>query len=631
MAAFDFPNSPSTNDTYTANGVTFQWNGSVWTRYSASQGAQGSTGAQGAQGAVGSPGAQGATGAQGAQGHQGAVGTGAQGSQGHQGVAGSNASISSNANNRIITGGSGTNLVGESLLTFDGTSLTIEDGNEEQILRHWTNSTDSDIYGLLSGSTFGTLHEGAHNGHHVIALRDNDANDSFAIVSGSGNYQTDTTYDKLVARFRSNGNTNIGGTLDVAGSASVSGDLDVSADIRHTGDTDTRLRFETDTISVRTAGDERLRITSTGEVGVGNDSPNCRLAVKDTATHTAYAGVTPSVGNCMLQLYNNPSSEAVNNHSTLQFGVYGGSHNRVNTISAVAESASNRKMAFTFCTDSGANRNERMRITGDGLVGINETSPESQLTVHSTDRHVQQLKSENGVTAGTTSGTIYRQQYTSAGTSRRMGFFGIKRDGGSGDQRASFVMELCPDNSTNLGLASPASNTTPFEFTRNGTIVVKNGGGIDFSATAGPTNGTDTSELLNDYEEGTWTPIFYGASGSEGSFSYGYRHGYYTKIGRLVNVFVNIYTTSIGSYSGNMRIRNFPFSPDTNIESVAATQWNRLPSAGAGSNNQSVFAILQHPNTYCEFRQNHSGTNQFTYMPVQNVTYLRFSMTYMTA
>ena len=58
MAAFDFPNSPSTNDTYTANGVTFQWNGSVWTRYSASQGAQGSTGAQGAQGAVGSPGAQ---------------------------------------------------------------------------------------------------------------------------------------------------------------------------------------------------------------------------------------------------------------------------------------------------------------------------------------------------------------------------------------------------------------------------------------------------------------------------------------------------------------------------------------------------------------------------------------------
>ena len=48
MAAFDFPNSPSNGDTYTANGVTFQWNGSVWVRYSASMGAQGSTGPTGA-------------------------------------------------------------------------------------------------------------------------------------------------------------------------------------------------------------------------------------------------------------------------------------------------------------------------------------------------------------------------------------------------------------------------------------------------------------------------------------------------------------------------------------------------------------------------------------------------------
>ena len=125
MAAFDFPNSPSNGDTYTANGVTFQWNGSVWVRYSASMGAQGSTGPTGAQGAVGSTGAQGATGSGGSTGAQGAAGpTGAQGATGSQGAAGSNASISSNADNRVITGGSGTNLVGESNLTFDGTTLS---------------------------------------------------------------------------------------------------------------------------------------------------------------------------------------------------------------------------------------------------------------------------------------------------------------------------------------------------------------------------------------------------------------------------------------------------------------------------------------------------------------------------
>ena len=30
MAAFDFPNSPNVNDTYSANGMTFTWNGTKW-------------------------------------------------------------------------------------------------------------------------------------------------------------------------------------------------------------------------------------------------------------------------------------------------------------------------------------------------------------------------------------------------------------------------------------------------------------------------------------------------------------------------------------------------------------------------------------------------------------------------
>ena len=81
MAAFDFPNSPNVNDTYSANGMTFTWNGTKWERTSPSVGALGATGpagSTGAQGATGSIGAQGATAAQGAQGATGS--TGAQGS-----------------------------------------------------------------------------------------------------------------------------------------------------------------------------------------------------------------------------------------------------------------------------------------------------------------------------------------------------------------------------------------------------------------------------------------------------------------------------------------------------------------------------------------------------------------------
>ena len=75
MAQFDFPSSPSTNQTYTANSITFKWDGVAWRRIT-STGAQGNAGAQGAQGhqgAGGTPGAQGAanTGAQGATGTSG--------------------------------------------------------------------------------------------------------------------------------------------------------------------------------------------------------------------------------------------------------------------------------------------------------------------------------------------------------------------------------------------------------------------------------------------------------------------------------------------------------------------------------------------------------------------------------
>ena len=61
MAAFNFPNSPSTNQTHTENGITFKWDGEIWKR-------AGIAGAQGSQGAIG------AQGAQGHQGHQGAEG-----------------------------------------------------------------------------------------------------------------------------------------------------------------------------------------------------------------------------------------------------------------------------------------------------------------------------------------------------------------------------------------------------------------------------------------------------------------------------------------------------------------------------------------------------------------------------
>ena len=110
MAAVNFPNSPSVNDTHTSSGSTWKWDGGVWQRLGVA-GPQGAQGAQGRQGATGSTGSTGAQGVQGAQGHQGVQG------------AANATTINNNANNRIVTGsGTANTLEAETTLEWDGTN-----------------------------------------------------------------------------------------------------------------------------------------------------------------------------------------------------------------------------------------------------------------------------------------------------------------------------------------------------------------------------------------------------------------------------------------------------------------------------------------------------------------------------
>ena len=67
------------------------------------------------------------------------------------------------------------------------------------------------------------------------------------------------------------------GTL---GSLTVSGDVSISDKIIHTGDTNTAIRFPAaDTFTIETAGSERVRVTSAGDVGIGTNNPSSNLEV----------------------------------------------------------------------------------------------------------------------------------------------------------------------------------------------------------------------------------------------------------------------------------------------------------------------------------------------------------------
>jgi len=79
--------------------------------------------------------------------------------------------------------------------------------------------------------------------------------------------------------------------------------------------------------------------------------------------------------------------------------------------------------------------------------------------------------------------------------------------------------------------------------------------GITFPATAVAASDANT---LDDYEEGTWTPVvsFGGASvGITGTFS-----GTYTKVGNVVTVCYIVSFTSKGTSTGSMKVAGLPFT-----------------------------------------------------------------------
>lgn len=120
-------------------------------------------------------------------------------------------------------------------------------------------------------------------------------------------------------------------------------------------------------------------------------------------------------------------------------------------------------------------------------------------------------------------------------------------------------------------------------FNSSGNLVFPSGQGIDFSATAN-SSGTMSSELLDDYEEGSFTPtITWG--GTSATLSGG-TYGYYTKIGNTVIINFRIQQTNRNTSSGSLRMQGLPFAEGSNASynhgMVQMDSGGNMPS-GAGS------------------------------------------------
>jgi hypothetical protein len=87
------------------------------------------------------------------------------------------------------------------------------------------------------------------------------------------------------------------------------------------------------------------------------------------------------------------------------------------------------------------------------------------------------------------------------------------------------------------------------------------GSGISFPATQSASSDANT---LDDYEEGTWTPVLGGSGGTSGQ-AYSFQNARYTKVGNRVICNLIVKISTVGTITGNLEIQGLPFTSDATV------------------------------------------------------------------
>ena len=445
----------------------------------------------------------------------------------------------------------------------------------------------------------------------------------------------------------------------------VGGDLTIPDKIIHTGDTNTAIRFPAaDTFSVETAGSEVLRITSDRKVGINRTSPARHLhayaagagfvakfegsysysAVEfaDTGTTNApYIGsksddftIATGGNNERIRIKSNGIIVAGNDgtsfgngkiQSFIQHGNTAGEsafsavdttsvaagvggeiafHGKYNTgaqdwayfghIRGIKENATNGNTAcaLTFHTRPNATApQERLRITSDG---------DMKLGSGATVAGLRYFDVQNSSTAATNHGSILRLITSNAAGNGTTSVDMVKYKDGNfyiNNNETSGSTNFNTGGSTRLSIQSNGHLTVT-----DGNLVMANGRGIDFSAT-GNGSSSMSSELLDDYEEGSWT-----ASISGGSYITT-NAAYYTKIGRMVYWLLHCKPTFAENNANAYYIYGLPYTSANVTQNYG---WSANITYTANANNTTIAnmrPLVQLNNTYIYFHTVGQGSS----------------------
>jgi len=330
-------------------------------------------------------------------------------------------------------------------------------------------------------------------------------------------------------------------------------------------------------LTLGTNNSERLRITSGGDVNIG-PSANANGHGLLTLSQSASAAF-----NALVIQQGNTAFTATDG---LQIGIDAG-------VNAYFKLYENRDFYFT----TGTSNTEKLRITSAGLVGIGTDNPAHKLEVQSGGNGTFFIsgKSSTGVdifkvyessNGDGNNGMLYLQNGSDV-TNIKLSTNGVSYfNGGNvginktapadrlhvggkirfGNNNTYYGVIEHEEGVTGANIYTSAdsgghifkkSTTTQAEINDTG-IKLPAGAGINFSAYA--TSGNPNSNLLDDYEEGTWTPGLYVNSGTHPTLTVTSNYSSYTKIGSLVTFSADFVATisSVGSGTG-LRI-SLPFA-----------------------------------------------------------------------
>tara|TARA_R100001594_G_scaffold21679_1_gene41814 strand:+ start:1107 stop:2006 length:900 start_codon:yes stop_codon:yes gene_type:complete len=243
----------------------------------------------------------------------------------------------------------------------------------------------------------------------------------------------------------------------------------------------------------------------------------------------------------------------------------------------------------TDSVDISTGGTSRVKVDSAGKVGIGTTTnaASEQLTVL-------------GSTSSEFQNGFYRN-YTTGARGFNLNIGAKKSDGTlvAGTQITGEVDQTgCTSGQFAIKTLTSSSLTEKLRVDSSGNLTISDGDlkigtaghGIDFSATSDATG--KTSELLDDYEEGTFTPAYIG--GVDAGFGYGNQDGTYVKIGKMVYWDIYINGSSGSSNTGHLAISGFPFT-QSNVNARGTATFGYHQYAGD-------YHLLHQPaNTYLYF------------------------------